>query len=127
MQPDSVTRTEPAAKNQNIGPISVGKGIPTFGTLTFEEAVRLFQRWGFRVEPGPRPEEVTLILEEPGSRTVAVYDAQMIPQIAATALRVRWQNGALSRQAYGHGGCWCEAGSVPVILPEPLFAKGNRE
>jgi hypothetical protein len=45
--------------------------------LSFEDAVRLFKQWGFQVEPGPRPEEVTLILEGPGHRTYAVYEPQL--------------------------------------------------
>jgi hypothetical protein len=60
--------------------------------LSFEGAVRLFKQWGFQVEPGPRPEEVTLILEGPGHRTYAVYEASILPQIAAAALDIRWQN-----------------------------------
>ena len=75
--------------------------------LSFEDAVRLFKLWGFQVEPGPRPEEVTLILEGPGYRTYIVYEARMLPQIAAVALRVRWQNGtmALERARYGVEKC----------------------
>jgi len=60
--------------------------------LSFEDAVGLFKQWGFQVEPGPRPEEVTLILEGPGHRTYAVYEASMLPQIASVALDIRWQN-----------------------------------
>lgn len=59
--------------------------------------------WGFQVEPGPRPEEVTLILEGPGYRTYIVYEARMLPQIAAVALRVRWQNMALTLGGRGDG------------------------
>jgi hypothetical protein len=64
--------------------------------LSFEGAVRLFKQWGFQVEPGPRPEEVTLILEGPGHRTYAVYEASMLPQIAAVAQRIRWQSGVVA-------------------------------
>jgi hypothetical protein len=60
--------------------------------LSFEGAVRLFKQWGFQVEPGPRPEEVTLILEGPGHQTYVVYEASMLPQIATVALDIRWQN-----------------------------------
>lgn len=60
--------------------------------LSFEGAVKLFRQSGFQVEPGPRPEEVTLILEGPSHRTYAVYEAIMLPQIAAVALDIRWQN-----------------------------------
>jgi len=74
--------------------------VPSFQSFSFEEAIRLFKQWGFVVEPGPRPEEVTLILEGPGCRTYSVYDAQMLPQIAATALGARWQSGALTTRAW---------------------------
>ena len=66
----------------------------TLKPLSFEGAVRLFKQWGFQVEPGPRPEEVTLILEGPSHRTYAVYEASLLPQIAAVALDIRWQNRA---------------------------------
>jgi len=71
--------------------------------LSFEGAVRLFKQWGFQVEPGPHPEEVTLILEGPGHRTYVVYEASMLPQIAAVALDIRWQNRvkALAERADG--------------------------
>jgi hypothetical protein len=57
--------------------------------LSFEEAVRLFQNWGFRVEPGPQPEEVTLIIDAPDHRNYSVHPAALLPQIAAVALSVR--------------------------------------
>ena len=63
--------------------------------LSFETAVRLFKSWGFVVEPGPRPGEVSLILEQADHRTYAVYEADMLPDIAAVTLRIRWQNGAM--------------------------------
>lgn len=62
--------------------------------LSFDEAVRLFTRWGFQVEPGPRSGEVTLILDSAGARTWVVYEAALLPQIAEIVLRVRWQNKA---------------------------------
>jgi hypothetical protein len=67
-----------------------------FKTVSFEEAVRLFKEWGFQVEPGPRPGEVTLIIEAPDYRCCTVYDAGMLPQIATVALEVRWQNGSMA-------------------------------
>jgi 4-hydroxyphenylpyruvate dioxygenase-like putative hemolysin len=63
-------------------------------TLTFERAVRLFRQWGFQVEKGPRPKEVTLILQGPDHRSCYVYEMDHLPQIAAVALRVRMANGA---------------------------------
>ena len=71
-----------------------------FKEPSFEDAVKLFKQWGFQVEPGPRPEQVTLILEGPDYRTYSVYDAHMLPQIASVALRVRWQNGSLALRAW---------------------------
>ena len=70
--------------------------VPQFASLSFENAVRLFKQWGFQVEPGPRPEEVTLILEGPDCRSYSVQDAHVLPAMAAAALRARWQNGTLT-------------------------------
>ena len=50
-----------------------------FSSLSFEESVGLFQNWGFRVEPGPRPVEVTLILEAPDHRSHYVPPSSMLP------------------------------------------------
>lgn len=69
--------------------------LPLFSSLSFEDAVRLFKSWGFQVEPGPRPEEVTLILDGPDHRTYCVQPASMLPHMAAVALRVRFLNGAM--------------------------------
>jgi len=68
---------------------------PNFETLSFEKAVRLFKEWGFWVEPGPRPEEVTLVIEEPAHRSYHVYEAAELPQLAAVILRVRCRTGAI--------------------------------
>ena len=68
---------------------------PLFSSLSFEDAVRLFKSWGFQVEPGPRPEEVTLIIDAPDYRMYGVHPARMLPQMAAIALRVRMQNGTM--------------------------------
>jgi hypothetical protein len=67
----------------------------SFSSLSFEDAVRLFKSWDFQVEPGPRPEEVTLILEAPDHRTYCVHPASVLPQMAAVALRARFLNGAM--------------------------------
>ena len=69
--------------------------LPLCSSLSFEDAVRLFKGWGFQVEQGPRPEEVTLILDAPDHRTYCVHPASMLPQMAAVALRVRFLNGAM--------------------------------
>jgi hypothetical protein len=79
-------------------PEAIVSGVPDFGSLSFEDAVRLFKEWGFIVEPGPRPEEVTLLLEGPDYRTYSVTDAHELPELAAAALRIRWQNGMLMCQ-----------------------------
>ena len=65
--------------------------------LSFEDAVRLFKGWGFQVEPGPHPEEVTLILQGDNYRTYAVHPAKMLPEIAKVALHIRWRNGTMLR------------------------------
>jgi hypothetical protein len=64
-------------------------------SLSFEESVKLFKGWGFQVEPDPRPEQVTLIIDAPDHRTYSVHLASMLPQMVAIALRVRMQNGAM--------------------------------
>jgi len=100
MRPEHIIMTDQESANQMLRAVPPAIKIPTFESLPLEDAIRLFRSWGFQVEPGPRPEEITLILEGPDYRTVSVYDAWMLPQIAAVALRVRWQNGMLSQQAY---------------------------
>ncbi len=69
--------------------------LPQSSPLSFEDAVSLFKSWGFQVELGPRPEEVTLLLVAPDYRTYCVYPICLLPQMAAVALRVRMQNGAM--------------------------------
>lgn len=74
--------------------------------LTYQEAVSLFEQWGFEIEAGPRADEVTLILETPDSRTYAVHPRHMLPPMAAAILAVRWRNGTV--------GCWAgDAGLKP--------------
>jgi hypothetical protein len=84
--------------------------------LSFEDAVRLFKQWGFQVEPGPRPEGVTLILEGPGHRTYAVYEASMLPQIASVAQHIRWRNGVVA----GAYKTWGRRASCPLPGAEVL-------
>ena len=62
--------------------------------LSFEEAVRLFQAWGFRVEPGPQWYEVTLIIDSADHRNYSVYPADQLPAVAAVALSVRQRRQA---------------------------------
>ena len=109
MRPGCTITTDQEVTDPVICPLPVAVPIPAFKSLSFEDAIRLFKPWGFQVEPGPRPEEVTLIVEGPDYRTVSVYDAGMLPEIAAAALRVRWQNGTLCRQEHGRDGNRCEA------------------
>ncbi len=66
-----------------------------FKSLPFEDAVKLFKAWGFLVEPGPRSDEVTVIIDAPDHRTYAVHPANLFAQVAAVTLRVRWRNGAI--------------------------------
>lgn len=68
---------------------------PNLEKLSFEKAVQLFKEWGFLVEQGLRPEDVTLILDGPTHRSCYVYTAAQLPQLAAAALRVRWRTRAL--------------------------------
>jgi hypothetical protein len=68
---------------------------PNFEALSFEEAVRLFKEWGYLVEPGRWPEEVTLVIDGGGHRSYHVHKAAELPQLAAAILRVRWRNGAI--------------------------------
>ncbi len=77
----------------------IGPKSPSFDSVSFEDAVRLFSLWGFQVEPGPRPDQVTLILQAPDHRTYCVYPADQLTDLAATALRVRYFNGSLTHAA----------------------------
>ena len=66
-----------------------------FSSLLFEDAIRLFMAWGFQVEPGPRPGEVTLVIDVPDCRTYALHPANLFAQVTAVTLRVRWRNSAM--------------------------------
>ncbi len=68
-------------------------GSTTLSFLPFEEAIKLFMAWGFQMEPGPRPDEVTLIFDAPDYRAYAVHPANLFAQVAAVTLRVRWRDG----------------------------------
>ena len=100
MRPEQMIMTEQEDANPIVHAVPAAITIPAFESLSLEDAIRLFRSWGFQVEPGPRPEDITVILKGPDYRTVSVYDAWMLPSIAALVLRMRWQNGMLSQQAY---------------------------
>jgi len=68
---------------------------PYFEVLSFEKAIRLFQGWGFLVEPGPGTEEVTLVLDGRTHRSCYVFKTAQLPQIAAAALNLRWRSGVM--------------------------------
>ncbi len=74
---------------------------PDFEKLSFEKAVQLFKDWGFLVERGPRPGELTLILEGPNHRSCCVCQPEQLMEMAATILRVRWRTGAIMARAGG--------------------------
>src|SRR5512143_3976475 len=57
--------------------------------MSFEEAVNLFKEWGFRVEPGPELEEVTLWIDALDHHTCCVYPARLLPEIATVIQQVR--------------------------------------
>ncbi len=66
-----------------------------FRSLSFENAVTVFKARGFRVEPGPTPEEVTLILDAQDHRTYCVYPARVLTELAIIALPFKFMNGTL--------------------------------
>lgn len=68
---------------------------PDFEKLSFEKAVQLFRGWGFVVEQGPRPGEVTLILEGSTRRSYHVCEPEKLLEMASGILRVRWWTGAM--------------------------------
>jgi len=70
-------------------------GSTMFSFLPFEDAIKLFMAWGFQMEPGPRPDEVTLIIDAPDYRAYTVHPAYLFAQVAAVTLRIRWRNGAM--------------------------------
>ena len=80
-----------AKSSPSFTPISACSAPPAAPAepLSFEAAVNLFKEWGFIVEPGPQPEEITLIIDAPDHRNYSVCPAAMLPQIAAVALDAR--------------------------------------
>jgi hypothetical protein len=69
---------------------------PDFEKLSLAKALQLFKEWGFLVEQGPRPGEVTLILEGPAHRSYYVCEPETLLEMATSILRVRWCNGAMT-------------------------------
>ncbi|MBN1314149.1 MAG: hypothetical protein JXA42_01730 [Anaerolineales bacterium] len=67
-----------------------------FKQLSFNDAVSLFKEWGFQIEPGPMPGEITLIIEEGSYRVSTVFQADNLSEIAAFVLKVRWDNGLMA-------------------------------
>jgi hypothetical protein len=63
--------------------------------LSFEKAVQLFKEWGFLVQPGPMPEEITLILEGATYRSYYVFEPEQLAEMAAAALRLRLRTRAM--------------------------------
>ncbi len=88
-----------------------------FESVSFEDAVKLFKQWGFIVEPGPRPEEVTLILEGQTFKTYSVHPAALLSQLAAATLHVRWQNGAMAGAPATEPQ---DRAKKPAVLPLPI-------
>lgn len=68
---------------------------PDFENLSFEKAAQLFEGWGFVVEHGPDPGEVTLILEGSAHRSYYICKHEKLPELAASVLRIRWCGGML--------------------------------
>lgn len=66
--------------------------------LTYEEAVSLFKQWGFEVEPGPRTDEVTLLLKTEDGCTYSVQERAMLTQMAAVTLAVRWRSNRVMQE-----------------------------
>lgn len=74
-----------------------------FKQLSFNDAIDLFKEWGFRVEPGPLPGEISLIIEDESCRLCTVFDADYLAEIAAFVLKMRWDNGLFSRTVITDG------------------------
>jgi hypothetical protein len=70
-----------------------------FEKLSFEKAVQLFKEWGFLVQEGPRPAEVTLILDGPTHRSWYVCQPGQLAEMAAVILRVRLFTRAMTAPA----------------------------
>ena len=63
-----------------------------FESMSFQKAIRLFEDWGFRLQPGPRTNEVTLILEGPTHRSYCVCEPEQLAEMAAVILQQRLRN-----------------------------------
>ncbi len=69
--------------------------VPEFEKLSFEQAVELFEGWGFLLEQGPRSGEVTLILEGPTYRSYHVCEPEQLAEMAASILQQPLRTGAM--------------------------------
>jgi hypothetical protein len=66
-----------------------------FEKMSFQKAAQLFEDWGFRLQPGPRAEEITVILEGPAHRSYLVCHPEQLAEMAAVILRQRLRNHTL--------------------------------
>jgi len=66
--------------------------------MTFHDAVRYFQGIGFKVEPGPRETEVTLIQSSEGATTTTVWPSSLLVPIAKISAERRVVNSLPERR-----------------------------
>ena len=57
--------------------------------FSFQDAIELFQSFGFTVTPGPSYNEVTLAVDHSGGRTYCDYPARDLCAIAGKAIEIR--------------------------------------
>jgi len=76
-------------------------------SLTYHEAVTLFEQWGLQVAPGPRAGEVTLMLVAEDAHTYAAHPQYCLPQMAAVIWAARWQNGSIGCGRVAMSGIQC--------------------
>jgi len=57
-------------------------------SLLFDTSVDYLKELGFKVEPGPGPDEITVMFEENGGpRSYSVFEASSLPSIVQELLR----------------------------------------